>query len=152
MALVFNKLFNLLFHLRSTCIGYKYQTVYQLDIPPGPFSLRSSHCFIISSSGEHILFGPVGPTIKFMWLRRGIPQVHVPCGWSCVLMQPIITKLGSLVDIGVANDLTFSDFWFEVSEPVGSEQSELCSVISQRLGLLSAITCNFTYFGGSVEI
>ena len=29
---------------------------------------------------------------------------------------------GSLVDIGVANDLTFSDFLSDVSKPVGSEK------------------------------
>ena len=39
-------------------------------------------------------------------------------------MQPIIMKLGSLVDIGVANDLTFSDFLYDVSKPVGSEKRE----------------------------
>ena len=59
------------FYLCNTCIGCKYQTVYQLDIPPGPFSLRSSHCFVISSSGEHIFKG----NYQFMELIV-VPSVH----------------------------------------------------------------------------
>ena len=64
----------------------------------------------------------------------------------------MITKIGSLVGIGIAHDLTFSDFLSEASEPVGSKQRERGSVISGLFSLFSAITCSFTYFGGPVKI
>ena len=63
---------------------------------------------------------------------RGILQVRSFSSWSGVLMKRIMTKIGSLVGIGITDDLTFSDFWSEASEPVGSEQREHCSTISQR--------------------
>ena len=35
-------------------------------------------------------------------------------------------KFGSLVGIGIAHDLMFSDFWSMASEPIGSKQREHC--------------------------
>ena len=58
-------------------------------------------------------------------------------------MQPMTTKFGSLVGIGVAHDLTFSDFRSMASEPVGSEQREHSSVISERQWLFSIMNCSF---------
>ena len=84
-------------------------------------------------------------------LCRRMTWVQVPCSWCCVLMQPMTMKIGVLVGISISHVLTFSDFWSEASEPVGSEQREHCSVISGWLWLFSAITCIFTYFGGLVK-
>ena len=47
-------------------------------------------------------------------------------------MLPLTTKLRSLVGIGITNDLMILDFSSVTSEPVGSEQREHCSVISER--------------------
>ena len=67
-------------------------------------------------------------------LCRVITRVHVPCAKSCALIQRMITKIGLQVGIGIAHDLTFSDFWSEASEPVGSDQREHCLVISGLFG------------------
>ena len=60
-------------------------------------------------------------------------------------------KIRSLDHLDISHDLTFSDFRSGSSEPVGSEQRELCTVISLSWWLFSVFQCYFPYFGYSVK-
>ena len=52
-----------------------------------------------------------------------ITRVHVPCAKSCTLIQRMITKIGLQVGIGIAHDLTFSDFDQRLLSPLAASNA-----------------------------
>ena len=62
-------------------------------------------------------------------------------------------KIGTVIDMDISHDLTFSLFWSAAFEAVGSEQREAISLLnhlSQGVNVF-VVECYFTYFGSTVE-
>ena len=55
-------------------------------------------------------------------------------------------KIRLLDRLNILHDLTFLDFELESSEPIGSEQRELCSVISLWYVTISTFKMHFPVF------
>ena len=87
-----------------------------------------------------------GYSVKFVvetfWelnLYRGMTLVNSFCWWSWVLMRQKMMKIRLFDRLNILHDLTFLDFGLESSEPIGSEQRELCSVTSLRWWLMKCV-------------